>query len=64
MNKEKITEKIKWILMPLLFFFISNFVNINSKTQPRITTKEIERASEISLKSFLKIKKIKIIERE
>jgi hypothetical protein len=36
-------------------------VNINSKTHPRITTKEIERAREMSLKLFLKIKKITII---
>ena len=60
-NKENIIENNRWTLTLLKFFFISNLVNINSKTHPRITTKEIERAKERSPNSFLKIKKIKII---
>ena len=60
-NKQKKTERSKWSLDPFVFLLISNLVKINSKIQPRITTKEIDRASEISLKSFLKIKEIKII---
>ena len=44
-----------------MFLFISNFVRINSNIQLRITTKETDKAREISLKSFLKIKEIKII---